>query len=209
MEDVTPTKTKNVNPTEDDKGGVIVLIYATPDEVPQILLEHDLWGYVYRQHYKRMCWIRFVRRPVKPREDPSDWLCDRDLGVAFVELDGIPHNTEEQMHIRCRQTGFLANDRKTLVQWIRGIGLQDMDTREMDPPTAVRVLDKTLVEYVCAALPCLHAKTDDKTRKRNMNSAKRQMESAIEATMTEDSADVFIQTVAAWFLADSLRVRRT
>ena len=137
---------------EDDKGGVIVLIYATPHEVHVKLQERDLWGYVYQQYYKRMCWIRFVRRAVKPKENKSDWLCDRDLGVAFVQLDGIPHNTEKRMNSYCRQTGFLTNDRKTVGQWVRGSCLQDLDTQEMNPTTAVNVFENKLVEYVLACL---------------------------------------------------------
>ena len=101
MENVIPMEAENGSQMEDDKGGVIVLIYATPREVHVKLQERDLWGYVYQQYYKRMCWTRFVRRAVKPKENKSDWLCDRDLGVVFVELDGVPFETEWGMRKRC------------------------------------------------------------------------------------------------------------
>ena len=96
MEDVIPMEEENVNPMKDGVGGVIVLVYATPREVQEKLEERNLWGYVYQQYYKHMCWIRFVRRPVRPNENKSDWLCDRDLGVVFVQLDGIPHDIEKR-----------------------------------------------------------------------------------------------------------------
>ena len=78
--------------------------------------------------------------------------------------------------------GFPYQREKDDCALIRGICLQDMDTPEMNPTTAVAVLENKLVEYVLAALPCLRKRTHDSTRKRNMNSARRQLESAIEVS---------------------------
>ena len=164
----------------DVRGGVITLIYATPSEVPMILSQSDGWGVIFYQYFKRMSWIRFSLRPSKPDEDGTCWLSDRDLGVAFVELAGIPPSTAITMEADCCNSGFLANGRKTIVHWSDGICLHDVDTgdSEMTPTTAVSMLDSRLVEVVCAALPELRMRTLQKGRKRRINVATRAMESA-------------------------------
>ena len=164
----------------DVKGGVITRIYASPGEVPMILSQTDGWGDIYQQYFERMSWIRFSLRPSRPDEVRTGWLSDRDLGVAFVELVGIPASTAIKMEAGCYNSGFLANEEKTIVQWNDGISLQDLGTgdSEMTPTTAVSMLDSRLVEVVCAALPELRMRTLKKGRKRRINVAMRAMESA-------------------------------
>ena len=164
----------------DVKGGVITLTYATPTEVPMILSQTDGWGDIYQQYFERMSWIRFSLRASRPDEVRTGWLSDRDLGVAFVELVGIPASTAIKMEADCYNSGFLANEEKTLVHWNDGISLQDLGTgdSEMTPTTAVSMLDSRLVEKVCAALSELRMRTLNKGRKRRINVAIRAMETA-------------------------------
>ena len=164
----------------DVKGGVITLTYATPTEVPMILSQTDGWGDIYQQYFERMAWIRFSLRPSRPDEVRTGWLSDRDLGVAFVELVGIPPSTAIKMEADCCNSGFLANERKTIVHWSDGISLHDVDTgdSEMTPTTAVSMLDSRLVEVVCAALPELQGGNAALTWLRELWSLRRRPEYA-------------------------------
>ena len=78
--------------------------------------------------------------------------------------------------------------------------------KEISPLVAVKVLDGTLLEVLSSLLPCLHQKTNNRSRKRRINVANEQLRAAKVAKVKATKQEAAHLRYVSFCVALSLRM---